>query len=153
MSAEHGCVAFRELAPELALGIADGKERAQALEHLAGCAECRRHLEELSVTVDELLLLAPERETPVGFESRVAEKISPPRRERRWWQRPLALAGTAAAAAAVAAGVMALVYRDDHNVASMYHATLAEANGSYFTASRIEAPGGAGVGQAFAYEG
>ena len=36
MSAD--CERLRELAPELALGIADGEERAWALEHLADCA-------------------------------------------------------------------------------------------------------------------
>src|SRR4051794_37860831 len=58
------CEQTRNLAGELALGIADGAERAAALEHLAGCAECRRAVAELSDVTDELLLLAPEREPP-----------------------------------------------------------------------------------------
>jgi hypothetical protein len=153
MSAEHGCAEFRELAPELALGIADGQERARALEHLSGCADCRRYLDELSTTADELLLLAPEQEPPLGFESRVANAISPAPRTRRWWRRPVALAATATTAAAIGAGAMVLVYRDDHHLASMYRATLSEANGSYFTASPLQAPGGTTVGQAFGYQG
>ena len=39
------CEQTRRLAAELALGIADGAERAEALHHLAGCAECRRAVE------------------------------------------------------------------------------------------------------------
>src|SRR4051794_41957840 len=81
------CEQTRNLAGELALGIADGAERAAALEHLAGCAECRRAVAELSDVTDELLLLAPEREPPPGFESRVLAHLQPapasrPRRPR-----------------------------------------------------------------------
>ena len=36
------CDEARELAPELALGIVDGEERAEALRHLSACADCRR---------------------------------------------------------------------------------------------------------------
>jgi Putative zinc-finger len=52
------CEEVRDLAPELALGIADGAERAEALRHLSACAECRRALEQLSQVADELLVLA-----------------------------------------------------------------------------------------------
>ena len=53
------CDQIRDLAPELALGIADGAERASALRHVANCPDCRRVLDELSTVSDELLLLAP----------------------------------------------------------------------------------------------
>ena len=69
------CAEIRALLPELALGIADGEERARALEHLGGCADCRRELDELSAIADELVALAPEREPPAGFEGRVIEPI------------------------------------------------------------------------------
>src|SRR6059058_3689151 len=69
------CAGIRALLPELALGIADGEERARALEHLGGCAECRRELDELSAIADELVALAPEREPPAGFEGRVIERL------------------------------------------------------------------------------
>ena len=83
-----GCEHTRRLAAELALGIADGADRAQALRHIAGCAECRSAVEELSDVADELLMLAPEREPPSGFESRVLARLqpaaaAPPRRRRR----------------------------------------------------------------------
>ena len=65
------CDETRELAAELALGIVEGEERGRALQHLADCPDCRLRVEELSEVADELLLLAPHREPPVGFESRV----------------------------------------------------------------------------------
>src|SRR3954467_11974816 len=71
------CEQTRNLASELALGIADGAERAAALEHLAGCAECRRAVAELSDVTDELLLLPPEREPPPGVEPRVLAHLQP----------------------------------------------------------------------------
>ena len=65
------CEEFRELAPELALGIVEGEERGRALEHLADCPDCRRRVEELSEVADGLLLAAPHREPPVGAGARV----------------------------------------------------------------------------------
>jgi predicted anti-sigma-YlaC factor YlaD len=56
------CEEIRDLAPEIALGIADGEERADALRHLSTCAECRRVVEQLSGVADELLTLAPVQE-------------------------------------------------------------------------------------------
>ena len=38
------CERLNEIAPELALGIAAGEDRARALDHLAGCANCRAHI-------------------------------------------------------------------------------------------------------------
>src|SRR5919198_1331827 len=71
MTAEMGCDQVSELASELALGIAAGEERDRALRHLSGCPDCRRLVAELSSVGDELLLLAPERQPPPEFESRV----------------------------------------------------------------------------------
>src|SRR5436190_9631440 len=154
MSGSNGCTEFRELAPELALGIADGEERANALEHLARCSDCRRFLDELSLVADELLMLAPRHEPPVGFESRVVDQVAPAReRGRRWWWRPVPMAAAAGAAALVTAAAMFFAYRSDHQLANEYRSTLMEANGSYFTAAALKSPQGATVGQAFAYQG
>ncbi|MEN3283836.1 MAG: hypothetical protein V7607_4976, partial [Solirubrobacteraceae bacterium] len=71
------CDRTRELAAELALGILDGEHRAQALRHLAECPECRHAVEELTAVADELVMLAPEREPPAGFESRVLARLQP----------------------------------------------------------------------------
>src|SRR5919197_6059366 len=84
------CRDIRELLPELALGIADGEARAEALQHLAGCPDCRRELEELSATADDLMALAPEREPPPGFEARVLDRLrvrEAPTRPRHLFRR------------------------------------------------------------------
>ena len=76
------CEEIRELAPELALGIVEGEERGRALEHLADCPDCRRRVEELSEVADELLLLAPHTEAPVGLRVPGAGPGACPRRRR-----------------------------------------------------------------------
>src|SRR6185503_8201073 len=100
-----GCEQTREIAAELSLGITDGEERAQALRHLAECAECRKAVEELSGVTDELLTLAPMQQPPPGFESRVLERLAPARPRRRA-RRLLAPIAAAAASAALVAGVI-----------------------------------------------
>jgi hypothetical protein len=153
MSCEH----TQELAAELALGIADGADRARALRHLADCAECRRAVEKLSGVADELLMLAPEHEPPMGFESRVLTRLRPsptaaPRRAPRW-RRALVVLAPAAATAALAVGIVLGATRDDLRVAEHYRATLAEAHGSYFEAARLKAPGEIPAGVVYAYRG
>jgi hypothetical protein len=75
------CVAFRAVAPELALGIAVGDERAAALDHLAGCPSCRRELDGFTRTVDSVLLHAPVAEPPSGFETQVLAGLHQAMRE------------------------------------------------------------------------
>ncbi len=69
MPESQRCREVRELIPELAMGVASGEVRARGLAHLDGCAECRHELEEVAGTVDELLLLVPEREPPMGLDA------------------------------------------------------------------------------------
>jgi hypothetical protein len=157
------CDQTRQLAPELALGIADGAERAQALAHLAECADCRRAVAELSEVTDELLMLAPEREPPVGFESRVLARMQPepepepaapaPARTRRRWRRAFQVLAPATAAAAIAVAVMFNVTSDDRRLADQYRSTLAEANGKYFEAAQLHGPGNVPAGVAYGYRG
>jgi hypothetical protein len=151
------CEEIRDLTAELALGIADGEERAEALRHLSTCAECRREVEQLSQVADELLLLAPVQEPPAGFESRVVEAMGLERRpRRRRWFSPGWLAprlGPALAAAAVTAAALIAVYQDDRQTADRYRAVLDQANGQYFLAERLADGTGAGGGVAFGYEG
>lgn len=99
------CAQLHEVAPELALGILVGAERGQALNHLAGCAECRRLVDEMSQAADSLLLLASAAEPPLGFESRVAARLMGDQPRRRPW-RWIATAVAAALLTAVATGVV-----------------------------------------------
>jgi hypothetical protein len=145
------CEETRGLAAELALGIVEGEERGRALEHLAGCPECRAEVERLSDIADGLLLLAPRREAPVGFESRVLDEVlpSPPPRRRRRLALVLAPVAAAAAAVAITLGVVS----DDLDLASDYRDTLEEANGKGFYASALRTQGGAEAGTVFTYVG
>jgi hypothetical protein len=150
------CDRTRELAAELALGILDGEQRAQALRHVAECPECRRAVEELTAVADELLMLAPEREPPAGFESRVLARLQPPpaaARPTRRRRRMLAPLAAAAAAAAIAAAVVLLTTSDDRRLADHYRATLAAGHGSSFEAARLRAPGQVPAGVVYAYRG
>jgi hypothetical protein len=154
MTCEH----TRQLASELALGIADGAERAEALRHLAECADCRRAVAELSEVTDELLMLAPEREPPMGFESRVLARLQPapqpaPRRAGRRWRRAFQVLAPAAAAAAIAVAVVLGATSDDRRLADQYRDTLAEANGKYFEAAQLRAPANVPAGVVYGYRG
>jgi hypothetical protein len=64
------------MAAEVALEILSGAERADALGHMEHCVSCRVLVEGLAQTGDSLLLLAPEAEPPMGFESRVAAHVA-----------------------------------------------------------------------------
>jgi hypothetical protein len=93
------CAEVRELAPELALGIVGGPERAEALQHASECGPCRALVGELSEAADALPLLAAEAEPPPGFEERVLAAMKAPRRRNR--RRIAALVAVAAAAATI----------------------------------------------------
>jgi hypothetical protein len=152
MTADVGCDDIRELTSELALGIADGEDRARVLEHVLDCPECRKDLEELSILADELLALAPEHEPPVGFELRTIRQLQPRRERRRWRPPALTLVAASLAAATAVAGVLFLV-RDDLRLAGEYRATLAEAHGSSFRAVPLRDTAGSPAGTAFVYRG
>jgi hypothetical protein len=153
------CEEIRDLAPEIALGIADGEERAEALRHLSTCAECQRAVEQLTQVADELLLVAPVQEPPAGFESRVVVAMGLGRRPRRRlarWLSPRWLAprfGPALATAAVTTAVLIGVYGDDRQTADRYREALDEAGGQYFQADRLADEAGARGGVVFGYEG
>ena len=151
------CERTRELAAELALGILDGEQRAEALRHVAECAACRRAVEELTAVADELLMLAPEREPPAGFESRVLARLQPPPAVARprggRTRRLLAPLAAAAAAAAIAVAVVLQTTSDDRRLADHYRATLAAGHGSSFEAARLRAPGQVPAGVVYAYRG
>lgn len=150
------CEHLRDLGAEIALGIADGEDRAWALDHLAECADCRTRIERLSFLADELLLISPAVEPPSGFEARVAE-IGAPRASapaRAGFGRRIALPAAAAlAAAACAAGAVWFALSDDRDLADSYRDALAVADGEYFDAAPMELPGGEKVGYLYGYQG
>lgn len=127
------CSQLRDMAPDVALGILTGEERAVALAHLEGCAACRADVASLAGVADELLLTGPEATPPEGFDRRVlarltevraAEAPSPARsgtpahlhrraRRRRPDRRRLAVGATLAAAAAAVVLVAAVLATSD----------------------------------------
>lgn len=155
------CDQVREDAPELALGLLGGEERARALGHLVECEACRAHVRALADIADELLELAPRAEPPVGFEDRVFAALDPkeasgepdrPTRTAGIWPRRLQ-AALAVAAVGLTASAVWLAGAGDRDLADEYRDVLAVANGSYFEANHLEAPGGRRVGYAYGYEG
>jgi hypothetical protein len=149
------CEETRDLAAEIALGIADGGERAEALRHLSTCEDCRRAVAQLSQVADELLVVAPVEEPPAGFETRVVEAMGLQKRPRRRpslrWLMPRI--GPALAAAAVTAAVFVSVYHDDRQTAAEYRGILDQAGGQYFQAGKLKDETGTPGGVAFGYEG
>jgi hypothetical protein len=95
------CGQVRDLAPELALGVLTGAERAEAVAHVNECARCRSLLADLSGAAEALPLLVREAEPPRGFERNVLGAMSG--EHSRWarFRRAGALAVTAAAACIV----------------------------------------------------
>jgi hypothetical protein len=158
MTGEMGCEQVRELAPELALGIAEGEERDAALRHLSGCAGCRQLVSELSSVGDELLQLAPAHDPPAGFESRVlAAFAEPPRRGRRQplahrWRWVATAAAAVVLAAALGAGSVLLATAGDRRLAAGYQAVLSQGQGAYFLAAPLQGTQGR-IGTVFGYQG
>lgn len=100
---ETTCDEFREFAPELALDILPGDERAVAVAHVERCAACSEYLGELTGVSDCLLTLAPAHEPSSGFETRVLERLRPTTLAHRR-RRTTLLTAAAAAVVVVAAG-------------------------------------------------
>jgi anti-sigma-K factor RskA len=167
MNGEMGCEQVRELAPDLAIGIADGQERDAALRHAATCPGCRQLVSELSSVVDDLLLLAPSHQPPPDFASRTLARMTPssPRPRRRSirpairrtiggrpWVTRLAVAASFVLALAVGAGVVYQGTSGDRRLADSYRSVLAQGHGSFFAAAPLQGPTGT-LGRVFGYQG
>ena len=100
---------------EFALGILDGRSRANLLEHVESCPECAQTVQELTAASDSLLQIPVGAEPPLGFESDIIDRIraaqSMPTRGRRFGVAPLL---AAAAVVLVSFGLGGLL---DHAVA------------------------------------
>jgi hypothetical protein len=153
MSPDERCVDARELVAEVALGIADGEDRARVLEHVADCADCRRELERQSGIADELLALAPAQEPPPGFELGVLSAIQPPAPKRRSLLRPALALAAVVVAVGLTAGAMQMAFREDRRLADEYRDALDEAKGTYFGAMRLLDAAGRPGGVLFRYQG
>jgi hypothetical protein len=143
MTTSRECAALHDVAAELALGTLDGPARGEALVHLAGCAPCRAHVQELTEAVDQLLALAPEAEPPAGFESAVIARIAEEDRRdapghRRSSRLLLAAAALVLALAGLAAGFL------------LGRGGDAEDDSELATAAMV-APGGDVVGEVWRY--
>jgi anti-sigma-K factor RskA len=99
------------------LGALDEREAAAYEEHLGTCAGCREEVARLQVSADALALATEQVSPPPGLKDRIMGAIEAdqpvrrrePRRARRWFLRPLPVAGLAAAALAVGIAVGSLV--------------------------------------------
>jgi anti-sigma-K factor RskA len=102
------------------LGALDEREAAAYEEHLRTCEECRAEVARLQVSADALALATEQIPPPPELKNRIMGAIEvdqpaprrAPRRARRWFLRPLPVAGLAAAALAVGVAVGALVSGD-----------------------------------------
>ena len=107
-----GCVHYEDDLAELALGVLTGRERARALSHVESCARCAEELEQLSRAADAIVSVAPEAEPPLGFETRLFEKMgiaeersTRQRRRPRYWIPVSAAAAVAALAVGLGLGL------------------------------------------------
>lgn len=73
---EPSCEHFRAYSVELALGLLDGRARADAIAHVQRCEPCQQELAALGQVVDRLAELAPPTEPPAGFEDRALARLA-----------------------------------------------------------------------------
>jgi hypothetical protein len=128
------CAGMDDFAEEFALGLLDGAERASVVAHLEGCRTCGTRVAMLAEAGEQLLLIAPVVEPPLGFEQRVLARVAPQavgltdgpkhlgddRRSRRpgrgpaqWMRNRLALVAALAVVVGLAALAVGMVRRDD----------------------------------------
>jgi len=104
------CAAIDDDLTELALGTLSGHRRSEVLAHVASCQRCRIELDQLATVVESVQQLAPRVQPPLGFETRVVEKlqeIATPRSRRR--PRIAVLSAVAAAVVLLAFGLGTLI--------------------------------------------
>jgi hypothetical protein len=106
------CEAMSDDLIAFALGTLSGRSRSLVLDHLETCAHCTAESESLADVADTLLWLAPEAEPPLGFETRVIERLRGSEAERRVVRRRrvslFAVAALLAAVIGVGVGAVAM---------------------------------------------
>jgi Putative zinc-finger len=91
---------------EFALGILEGRARAELLTHVETCPDCAERLQELSATADLLMYVPVGVEPPLGFESGIIERIRQSQTvPSRWRPRGWQMLAAAAAVVAVSFGL------------------------------------------------
>jgi hypothetical protein len=121
------CLEVEALAPDLALGLVSGDERADALTHIDTCRACRDLVDELSRAADAIVLLAPSVEPRADFEQRVMNALDGPLRQQpRRRDRVLAAAAAVliALVAAATVGRITAGDRSDRTTADVAKATM-----------------------------
>jgi hypothetical protein len=105
------CAGVQEDLAEFALGSLAGRQRSVVLAHLGGCPRCAEELEELSLVADAMLSVAPVVDPPVGFETRLFDRlgIAPRRRFVRLRRAKTVVFAAAAGLAGVGFGAGWLV--------------------------------------------
>jgi hypothetical protein len=148
------CARVDAMAEELALGMVDEPERGELLTHVDGCPRCRALLDDLSATADQVLLIAPEAEPPVGFEARAVAVMDPgpvvgdmPSRRRRW------VAIAAAAAILLAVGGLGVGIGRASSPTDARAAALDRVDVANVAAAPLTSPEGKRVGGAIVLDG
>ncbi|MDQ6852643.1 MAG: hypothetical protein M3046_02970 [Actinomycetota bacterium] len=146
-----GCAEVREVAPELALDVLIGSERADALAHMSECSACRSLLGELTEVVDAVPLLVAEAQPPSGFQNRVLQQMSTrARRTRRRW--PALLAAAAAFVLVVTATAVLVQGRGSETRVAADSRQVRPASGDARSTTMVGA-GGEQVGRIFTTPG
>jgi hypothetical protein len=140
------CADVREKAPELALDVLSGRNRAAALEHVSECADCRSVVAEFTEAVDVVPFLAAEAEPPTGFHDRVVQQMTAPSRRSRHWRPAVLAAAAVMAAIVVTASALLLISQGDSTRSTA--ASHVPAAGNAVSTAMVGA-GGEHVGQVF----
>jgi hypothetical protein len=142
------CDQLAEAAPELALGILPGDERAEAVAHLDGCSHCQQLVGTYTVLTDRLLLVAPRVEPPPGFEPQVVAMMTADHgasaQSRLRAPHPTARRRVPGAVLAVAACVIAVI---------LALVVIGPSSGPSVAAAEMRTDTGRLVGQIFVHDG
>jgi len=124
------CEPFQEDLTEFALGILSGRRRSEVLSHVENCPQCSSELEQLSLVADTILQLTPEIEPPLGFESRLAQRLHVGAGARRpdHYRRTGLFAMAAAILLVLGVGIGALASRGSSNPGPSAQAHLTSAS-------------------------